>query len=63
MEPILIVAAPSALDVAVGGATVAVAVGVTVALEAVLPQAASASTNTRLNASKGIRIGNPSPHE
>lgn len=64
-EPILMVAAPPALDVAVGASTVAATVGVKVALEAVvvLPQAASASTSARPKVSKGIRIGDPSPHE
>jgi hypothetical protein len=57
------VAAPVALDVAVGGAAVAVAVAVALGAVLVLPQAASASTSARLNASKGIRIGDPSPHE
>src|SRR5690242_1268043 len=66
-EPILMVAAPPALDVAVGGATVAVAVAVAMAVAPevvfVLPQAASASTSARPNIIKGIRIGDPSPHE
>jgi hypothetical protein len=68
-EPMRMVVAPLALDVAVGGATVALGVGVAVAvaLEAVLvlPQAASASTSARPRASKGfrLRLGDPSPHE
>ncbi len=61
------VAAPPALDVAVGASMVAVTVGaaVAVSLEAVLalPQAASANTSASPKADKTRRIGDPFPHE